>query len=347
LKVRKGIKISSIVLLAFILAILVLLYLKRPRTPTIKNSAGKVVPGSVAVLETVQLGGQEQWILIRGQDSTKPVLLFLHGGPGMPMMYLAHAFQRYLEDSFVCVQWDQRGAGKSYNKKISPQTMNVNQILSDARELVEILRQRFEKSKIVLVGHSWGSYLGMLMVFRHPELFSAYIGVGQIVDEKKAKEIIDRFIREQAEKRDEPEAIEDLEVYGSGVHEKWLFKFGGELHHHTSFMPFIKAGIMAPEYGLLEIPKVSKGSQFSSRNMKYNVAEGPLLEYVTSIDVPVYFFTGRHDFTTPFELIELYLARLEAPIKKMVWFEDSAHFPFFEEPEKFAAMVKEHSLNQR
>jgi pimeloyl-ACP methyl ester carboxylesterase len=347
LKFRKGLKITGFIFLGFFIAFIILLYLKRPRTPAIRDPRGNVIPGSIATLEKVNLGGLDQWISIRGEDTSNPILLFLHGGPGMPMMYLAHTFQKHLEDSFICVQWDQRGAGKSYNKHVLPETMTVTQVLSDARALTEILRHRFRKDRITLVGHSWGSYLGMLLVSLHPDLYDAYIGVGQVVDEKKSRDIIDRFIREQANKRGEIKAIQELDSMGSGVHEKWLFAFGGELHNHTSFVPFIKAGIMSPEYGLFEIPKVSRGSQFSSRHMKYNSVEGPILECVTRVDIPVYFFTGRHDYTTPFELVEIYMARLEAPEKKLVWFEDSAHFPFFEEPAKFAAMVKKLILNDR
>lgn len=125
-------------------------------TPNIDNS------GSISSLEKHEIGGVEQWILVRGHDRSKPVVLFLHGGPGMPVMYLAHAFQRALEHDYVVVHWDRRGAGKSFDALSQMQALSVSQTLEDTYELTRILRQRFGQQRIYLVGHSWGSYLGLL-----------------------------------------------------------------------------------------------------------------------------------------------------------------------------------------
>lgn len=331
---RKAFKLLRITLVIVLLLSAVLFLVKRPRTPKIRGTTG------IATLEKVTLGGITQWILIRGEDRTAPVLLFLHGGPGMPMMYLAHTFQRRLEDRFVCVQWDQRGAGKSFRQNIPKESLSVEQIMADARELIQRLRDRFQQDKIYLAGHSWGSYLGMLLVHRHPEFFRAYIGIGQVVDEARAKEIADRFIREQAYARDDQQALLELNTQGSAAHEKWLFKFGGALYGKTGYASFIWAGIKAPEYGLFDIRKVAQGSSFSSRHMKYDAIKGALIEHVTKVKVPVYFFSGRHDYTTPAELVEEYFRVLDAPLKRIVWFERSAHFPFFSEPEGFARELK-------
>jgi pimeloyl-ACP methyl ester carboxylesterase len=136
-------------------------------------------PGSIASLEKLKIGGVNQWILIRGYDQTKPVLLFLRGGPGMPSMYLAHKFQPELERDFVVVHWDRRGAGKSFDAHLQISTLSVRQTLNDTYELTLMLRERFHKQRIYLVGHSWGSYLGLLAVHEHPEYYSAFIGMGQ------------------------------------------------------------------------------------------------------------------------------------------------------------------------
>jgi len=337
---RKALKILLILLGAMALLFVLVLYFMRPRTPDIKGPSGRRLPDMVASLEKITLGGEKQWILVRGQDRSQPVLLFLHGGPGMPMMYLAHAFQRPLEDSFVCVQWDQRGAGKSFRKSLPIESLTVEQILSDAYELILHLRSRFGQDKVYLAGHSWGSYLGMLLVQRHPELFHAYIGIGQVVDELRAREIAERFIRERAIETNDQEALLELNTQGSAVHEKWLFKYGAVLYGKTGYSPFIWAGLRAPEYGLFDIPKVAKGSSFSSRHMQYDAIRSPLIEHVSEVRVPVYFITGRHDYTTPSELVEEYLTILKAPQKRLIWFERSAHFPFFSEPEEFARTLE-------
>ncbi len=340
MKNRKGFKVLIIFIVAIFLLFTAIVILKRPHTPRIKGKMGKVPTESVASLEKVTLGGVSQWILVRGRERSHPILLFLHGGPGMPMMYLAHRFQRPLEDSFLCVQWDQRGAGKSFHKGIHPSSLTVEQLLSDALELINILRDRYGQDKIFLAGHSWGSYLGMLLVHRHPELFHAYVGISQVVDEAAALDLQDRFIRNRAKETGNDEALRDLDFSGPAAHEKWLFQFGAVLYGQAGYGAFIKAGVLAPEYGVFDIPKVGKGSSFSSRHMQYNAKEGPHLNNLKSVEVPVYFFTGRYDFVTPFELIEEFSRELEAPINRIVWFERSAHFPFFSDPDHFAQTLK-------
>ena len=336
LRIRLIIKIFVYIVLIFTGLFASLLIIKRPHTPSIKDNRGQIIPGSIALLEKIELGGLEQWICIRGKDRSNPVVLFLHGGPGMPMMYLAHKFQRPLEEHFVCVQWDQRGAGKSYSKKVPVESLTVEQILADAVELTEHLRERFDKEKIYLVGHSWGTYIGMLLVKRYPKLFDAYVSMGQVVDDTRGRKIADSFIIEQAHKTGNQEALDEMAEDPDGFREKWLFAFGGELYGETSYTPFIIEGLKSPEYGLFDIQKVAKGSNFSSQHMIYNTIKETISQNIHSVDIPVYFFTGRHDYTTPFELIELFYDQLEAPRKMMVWFDHSAHFPFYEEPRRFA-----------
>ncbi len=254
----------------------------------------------------------------------------------MPIMYYAHRFQRQLEDHCVVVQWDQRGAGKSFSNNIPIESMNVNQILSDALELIYILRERYKKEKVYLVGHSWGSYLGMLLVHQYPELFHAYIGVGQVTNEKRSRQIAHQFIEIHAKETGQDEAIRELREKEELVLEKWLFKFRAELYGANSWKPFLWAGLLSPEYNLFDFAKIPKGSSFSSKHMKKNAIQGELMDEVTRADIPVYFMSGKHDYVTPHELVELYFQVIKAPKKEIILFTNSAHFPFFEEPKKFA-----------
>jgi len=326
---RRLLKSLGIAVAVLAVLIAIVLVVMRSHTPGIDGD------NSIAVLESVRIGGSGQYILIRGANRDNPVLLFLHGGPGMPMMYLAHAFQRDLENYFTVVHWDQRGAGKSYRENIPVEKMNVEQFVSDTVDLVELLRVRLGTDRVYLAGHSWGSYLGMIAASRHPDLFHAYIGMGQVAHGERSREIQARFIRERAEADGVQEALDDLDAYGEDAHEKWLFKFNAELAGATSWTPFFKAGLRAPEYGFFDFFKIAPGSNFSSRHMGYNAIEGELMDEITAIDPPVYFFVGRHDYAAPFELAEEYMEKLRAPQKTLVWFEDSAHFPFFEEPVRF------------
>ena len=160
-------------------------------------------PDGIASLERVRIGNVDQYILIRGNSTSHPVLLFLHGGPGMPAMYLAHAFQAGLEKEFVVVQWDRRGSGKSYREDIS-NTLTSEQLVADTVELTNLLRARFHQNKIYLVAHSWGTYLGILVVARHPELYRAYVGIGQLARSSPIAEIQDEYIRTSATRLGDP-----------------------------------------------------------------------------------------------------------------------------------------------
>jgi pimeloyl-ACP methyl ester carboxylesterase len=315
------------------LGIVVYLWFTPGRTPAIHG------PNSIASLERIRIGGVDQYILIRGNDSSLPVLLFLHGGPGMPAMYLAHSFQCELEKEFVVVQWDRRGAGKSYREDISS-TLTTEQLVADTVELTNVLRARFHQDKIYLVGHSWGTYLGMLVIVRHPELYHAYVGIGQLALSSPIAGIQDEYIRQTARRMGDQDAIKELEEKGASVRETLLFKFGGEIHKAKSFTPLLLTGLAAPEYSLRDARNIPKGVSLYSRNFVYNSISVELMDAVTQVKIPVYFFTGRYDYTDPFALTEQYFSKISAPEKHIVWFEESAHFPFYEEPAAFATQMR-------
>lgn len=319
---------------AAVSTVLGIAYLTRAHTPSIDT------PNGIASLESVELGGYEQAVLIRGRDTSNPVLLFLHGGPGMPAMYLSHAFQRPLEADFIVVQWDQRGAGKSYRADLDLETLRVSQLLADATDLVDTLRTRFGQDRIYLVGHSWGSYLGTLLAQNIPERLSAYVGVGQVVGGPREDSLQAEFILRESEARGVPEATADIRELGSAAHEKWLFRFGAELTGATSWVPLLMTGLKAPEYSLRDVFRVAPGSSTSSARMVLDVIDGPLGAEVSGYEIPAYFFTGRSDWTTPYPLIIDFVEGLDAPHKEVVWFSGSAHFPFFEEPNRFAEEMR-------
>lgn len=306
-------------------------------TPSIKSKESE----AASTIQYIEIGGIEQCILIRSANINNPILLFLHGGPGMPMMYLAHEFQRPLEEAFSVIQWDRRGAGKTFTRNIpSEESMNVRQLIDDAYELIDTLRNRYHKDKIFLVGHSFGTYIGSIMVNEKPELFEAYVSIGQVVDEKKARLLQKDFIRKMALKHDRKDIIEAMANNEEISLENCLFEFGGELKDSKSFLPLLWSGLKAPEYTLKDALNVGKGSSFSSYHMKYNVLENSLYEEIRDYKIPVYFLVGRSDYTTPHQLIADYFNLIEAPQKELIYFEQSAHFPFYEEPEKFCRILK-------
>jgi pimeloyl-ACP methyl ester carboxylesterase len=298
-------------------------------------------PDSIASLEQITLGGSPQWVLIRGEKRNNPLLLWLHGGPGMPTMYLAHDFQRELERSFVVVQWDRRGAGKSFAAGQASPEMTVSREVDDTLELIDQLRSRFHQEKVYLVGFSYGSYLGILVALRAPEVLHAYVGIGQVAcSDQESRTLQDSWIREQATRASDHGALDELDGKKPLDREKWLFKYGAEIHSAHNWWPLLWSGLRSPEYTFQDVLNVKRGVGFTASKLRYDVIKGSILENVSALQIPVYFFTGRFDYTDPKPCIVRLLDNLNAPAKKIIWFEDSAHFVFLDEPSRFAAEMR-------
>jgi pimeloyl-ACP methyl ester carboxylesterase len=291
---------------------------------------------SVAELRRISVDGDTQYLLMRGHDRDLPVLLFLHGGPGMPAMYLAHDFQRELEKSFVIVHWDQRGAGKSFRTSTDPESMKISRLLRDSDIVVDYLLDEFETDKLWLLGHSHGSYLGALYARRHPEKLSAFVGVGQIGDPVRAIKVQDTFLRRELESLGLPP---DLPITAAN-REDLLFQTGSELYGETSFLPLVMSGVKALEYNVIDVLNVKKGSSFSSRHMEYDVGRS-LIANETDFEVPIAFIMGASDMTTPVVLAREYYEVANAPDKRFFVVQEASHFPHFEKPDRFESIMLE------
>ncbi len=252
----------------------------------------------------------------------------------MPVMFMAHAFQRKLEQDFVVVHWDRRGAGKSFAAG-DIGAPSVSETLKDLYALTTALRDRFGQSRIYLVGHSWGTYLGMLAAHERPDLFAAYVGTGQMAaDADRVRAARNIFFLEEARRRRDVEMIRRLQS-GDELTEDDLFRYGAELRGAESFWPILMLGLRAPEYTLRDVMNVPKGSSQLLKTMRYDVVKGPLDRNLLEFKIPVYFLLGRHDWNEPSVLAAAYLRRIRAPLKGLLWFENAAHFPFLEEPDRF------------
>jgi len=298
----------------------------------------------IDTLEEITLGGVKQWILMRGENVADPILLFLHGGPGFCEMPHTHIDSPLLEKHFVMVNWDQRGAGKSYDPDIPEETMNREQFLSDTHELIQMLRKRFSKDKIFLIGHSWGSVLGLYTAYRHPEYLYAYIGMGQVVNGKEGEMISYRYTVSKAKEAGDEKAITLLENIGPppykggfqslGTQRMLLARYGGSMRN-ISFVDFDKFRRSSPYYTKSDNANFMKAFMRSINLMFDDVMEVNFFEDVPELQIPVYFFTGRCDYQVPFELLERYCALLKAPHKEIVWFENSCHMPNLSDPEAY------------
>jgi len=324
---------------------------------------------SINSLEKIKLGNTNQWISIRGKKIDNPILLYLHGGPGTPVMPLFRYFQAPLEEYFIVVQWEQRGAGKSFSWKIPKETMTIEKFISDLHELIETLRKKFQKEKIYLMGHSWGSVLGTFIVQRHPDLFYAYIGVGQASDTIETEKIMYKFVLDKSQQLKKKTAIKKLEkigppfeglqppyknFYKGGYQAKMgvyglVAKYGGLIYNARDYNTFLRLflkylPIFKPEYKVFDLIKIVQGNIFSTKIMMKELLTVNLFKQVPELKVPVYFLMGRHDYNWSAELAKKYFDVLKAPKKDFIWFENSAHAPNGEEPEKFNKILIEKIL---
>jgi pimeloyl-ACP methyl ester carboxylesterase len=291
------------------------------------------------------LGGVRQWLLIRGWRAESPILLKLHGGPGQAEMATV-GLNGLLEDDFVVVEWDQRGSGKSA-AAIQPATaMNVGQLVADTIELTEHLTQRFGKPKLIVVGHSWGSVLGLMAVQRRPDLFSAFVSTGLIANFVDGQQAAYRFLLAESRRRGNTKAFNELNSLGSppyagtdGIAKwsrcaRWLGEFGA-LWHSSEKFDRVSWMLASVEYSWPEKLRFSRAAARSFAALYADLLSVNLSETVPRVEVPVFFAEGRHDRVAPVEVAERYFRDLVASRKELVWFENSAHFPQWEEKARF------------
>ncbi len=345
-----------IVILAIIGIFLAVFYFVSSGKPQkIKDKNGRAVSGSISEIIELDLGNAKQYIIVRGEDETKPVLLFLHGGPGDPEFTFIKKFAPELQKYFVLVHWDQRGAGKSFSSDLDPKTMNVKQLTSDGNELVEYLKNRFKRQKVYLMGHSWGTVLGMNMIKEHPENFFAYMGIGQVANILKGEKISQRFVIDRLNEDGNKRAAEKIENYNLDEMDaeefiKYLFyqrkfvrKYGGAMRN-IKIGKAILSSLFAREYTVGEKINIVKGEKFSIKNLWGEIMENNLDEQILEVGVPVYIFQGKYDYQTPYKVAREYYEKLKAPEKEFFTFENSAHCPLFEENKTFNKLILEKVL---
>lgn len=348
-----------LILLVLLLVGVGYIWLHSPGTTApLVDEKGKPVPNSIAVLEQVELNGTKQWILIRGYDRTKPVLLILHGGPGSSEMPL-FTNNEALEKRFVVVNWDQRGAGKSYDPDLFNDAFTLQTFIDDTADLSRLLAERFrqpgsDSSKIYLMGHSWGTFLGIQTVEQHPELFRGYLGIGQVANQLLGEQLSYDWVLKQAKQRNDDDNVERLTEFGRPPYEtpeRWMdyllpqrnmvAQYGGSLHKGSFNDLVFQKLLFCQEYTLSDKMNYMVGALKTIERLWSVVINTNLNQTTPAVKIPVYIFQGLHDYQTPYSVAQDYFNRLQAPQKQFFTFDKSAHGPVFEEPELFLKRVDE------
>jgi pimeloyl-ACP methyl ester carboxylesterase len=291
----------------------------------------------------VSIGGIEQWITIRGEDRRNPVLLFLHGGPGdatNPWAYVA--FRPWLK-YFTVVQWDQRGAGRTFgrNRTADPSAINIERMAQDGVELSELLLKRLRTKKIILVGHSWGSTLGVFMAKSRPELFHAFVGTGQVADPAGNYTVAHAALVEKAGRENNARALRELNDVGPppykdgkgyAVQRKWSNLFEGADVFLASTLGF---ALTAPGSSIGDINDWFDGQGVSGSQLVPRTSNLGAKTLGGEFAIPVFVIQGDEDFTTPTSLAKSYVDSLRAPRKAFATIRGAGHFAVFMRQEAF------------
>jgi len=351
--------VGSILLLTTILLLVILIKSPGKSKPFLDQN-GKKVPGSIATIVTMNINGLDQRMIIRGRDTTKPVLLYLHGGPGDPEFPFVSQFNSDIENIFVVCYWEQRGAGLSYSNKIPPASMTLTQFVDDAGKVSEYILHRFNRKKIFLLGHSWGSMLGAFTANKYPEFYYAFISVGQVGNQVRSENISYDFVLSRAKELKDKKAVSIIEKIGPppyadpkaalnnlSIKRKYLIKYGGAIKNGEFYPKAVKSLFACEEYTFKDKINYLKGGSFTKSYLWDIVMKTNLFKAIPTQQIPIYIIQGRFDYQTSYVVAHDYFVSLKAPVKKFFTFENSAHSPIFEEPEKFERILREILLEQQ
>jgi len=311
----------------------------------------------------VTIGGVQQGMFIRTRNLNNPVLLYVHGGPAFPNFFLIDKYEPNLEEYFTVCYWEQRGGGLSYSPQVTLESMTFDQLVSDAIEVTNYLREKFKKEKIYILAHSGGTPIALQAVSKAPELYQAYIAMAQITNQKESEKRAYQYMIDEFTRLGDQKMVNKLKAYNilnqdtniipyyrSVLRDKTMHQLGiGTMHKMNSifwdiFMPVWRC----KAYTLKEKRNIwkSKFSFLPKTNLFYELFQFDFPNQITEIKVPIYFISGEYDLTVNIDLAKAYYHKIKAPVKGFYTFKNSAHSPLYEEPQKFLEIIENDVLNE-
>jgi pimeloyl-ACP methyl ester carboxylesterase len=349
-----GVALSSIIGVALI--VVAVLAVNSPgKIEQLKDKDGNRIANSLAEKQFIEIGGMRQGFFLRSENPENPVILFLHGGPGTPEFAMQYPYEmpERLEKYFTVCYWDQRGAGMSFNNSIDTATMTLEQMIEDTRQITEYLKRRFKQEKIYLMGHSWGSYLGIKTIEKHSENYLAFIGIGQVTNQAESEKLAYDYMLHHAMEINDRPAVKNLEKHNRNASDfpsmeyigtirmSLMNKYGiGIMRDNISMARLLKDILFFNGYTLVEKIRYTQGMPFSMAHLWDYVISDNLFVSSNSFQIPIYIVHGKYDYQVSHSLAYEYFEIIDAPEKLFFTFENSAHSPNIEESEKFVQIIR-------
>lgn len=355
--VRVVVIIPAVLLICLAIVVGVLFVYSPGKPEPFLDENGGLLAGSISEKIHININGVEQGMYIKSKNEANPVLLILHGGPGMPEYAISRSYPIVLEDYYTVCWWEQRGAGMSYSADIPPETMTFEQLISDTLEVTHYLSSRFGQEKIYLMAHSGGSFIGIQVAARAPELYTAYIGISQISNQFESEQLAYTYMIEQYTRLGNKRMLKKFEQYPiSAINTSSYYTMRDAPMHKlgigtTHNMKSVISGVFLPvmlhkEYTLTEKLNIWRGKAYTTKtaDLWRKLVMTDLTNNVRELDIPVYFFHGIYDYTVSYPLAKDYFDKLQAPVKGFYTFDKSAHSPLFEEPDKIQYILQKDIL---
>ncbi|MCC8122995.1 MAG: alpha/beta hydrolase [Oscillospiraceae bacterium] len=362
--VKRILKILCASILIFSLLVTTAVFIRSPGViePYVDEN-NNVLTESISEKVFVEINGVEQGMIITGKSTKNPVILFVHGGPGMPEYFLSDKFPTGLDEHFTVCWWDQRGGGLSYSSDLEADNMTVAQLVDDTIAVTNYLREKFGQDKIYLMGHSWGTFIGIQAAAEAPQLYAAYIAIAQITNSYESEQIAYSYMLEQYVSMGNRSMVKKFlsyagEVPGTFANDYLTSSLRDEAMHKlgigtTRNMTSVISGVFFPvwwcrAYTVTEKINIWRGKAvLNTTGLCGEMYSTDITELIPSLDIPIYFISGIYDYTVSYKLANDYYGQIEAPIKAFYTFYDSAHSPIFEEPERFVQILVEDVRNEQ
>lgn len=297
---------------------------------------------SISELQRIKINGSKQTVMIRGHQKDNPVIIVVHGGPCCSEIPYIKKYQKNLEKKFTIVHYDQRGSGKSYNVFEEYSNLSPALLVEDLIELSSFISKEFGNQKIILMGHSFGTYISMQAIAKEPQLYRSYIGIGQVADKIVGETDNLNYCIEQAKLQNNQSDVSYLESLRNSIETGQIIaprncvrKYGGAALQINETKDMVEGILFNPEYNFMDAIRYSLGIAKFQDSLMNEQSASPITRLVQSVDVPIYFIMGQYDHMTSVKAAREYFDILDAPQKEFIIYENSAHYPQLEEKETF------------